>query len=401
MTPFQLIARLALGLAVLASLTAAPAHSQAQVPCSTGQQPMCYREYANCSISAQTETDVYQFFGAAGDKVRITLRVSSGCWDPKVELFNPDFGVHSTQACGGCACTVLHQVVLTQSGMHTLAISDNGQNNTGGYWLELDPIVPNDVTTPLSYGVSTNVSINFGGHHQWRRFDVTQGTTARIAASVVGGCLDPKLEVFDMTGQPVTSATCGGCSCSTNINFNPAPTDRTLYLLVSDSGNNNTGTIQVTLTCLLGVCVGASATPAVPGSATFCTTTQNTTGNVATITAFGSSVITDNDVLLRVTGAPANKFAIFFAGMTPNPLPAPLPFSQGTLCLLPPLTRLPLQFTCSGGMIQRKLDLTSAALAPIVAPGQTTYFQAWFRDPTASTTTFDTNTSDGLAIPFQ
>lgn len=84
------LARLLLPLALFEATTATPALSQAvQVTCSTSQQSMCYREYANCSISPASNVDVYQFFGESGDVVRITIAGLSGGVSPRFDLIRP------------------------------------------------------------------------------------------------------------------------------------------------------------------------------------------------------------------------------------------------------------------------------------------------------------------------
>ncbi len=403
--PVPSIARALGALAVLASM----ALSQGtQVPCSTGQQPMCYREFASCSISPASNVDVYQFFGESGERVRITLAGLTGGFSPRFEVLRPSltqFPVASpfcNPSCGSCACSLRRDITLDETGMYTVAIDDVGNNNTGNYSFDLQRLPPTSFTSLLTYGNNATVVLTTAAGHGWLAFDVARSTIVKITATGQTGGLSPQLELFDALGNVIASSSCnpscGSCACSPPpIQFVPAQDER-LFLAVSDAGNNNTGSISISLTCFAGTCPGTQI--GAIGS-TFCMTNANTTTNVAAIAAFGSNAIADNDIFVRVSGAPANKFAIFFAGLTPNPTPANLPFSEGALCLLPPLTRLPLQFTCSAGTITRQLDLTSAALAPLVASGQSTYFQAWFRDPTASGSTFDTNTSDGLEVPFQ
>lgn len=409
--PVPSIARALGALTVLASM----ALSQGtQVPCSTGQQPMCYREFAACSLSSTTETDVYQFFGVAGERIRVSVSTTTANLDPIVEVRTPSNAVFTPPMPINCSansvstCTVEREFNLPvgESGLYSLLLSDAGNDNAGSYYLVLERLLPVGVVAELEYGVTKTVNIGFPGEVEWLKFEAAQGTSTRLSFQGQTANLDPRVRIYDPSGvvvQPTIGCDANSVStCSFQVNFNSMPSSGVYTAMIYDGGIDNTGNVGVTLSCLTGVCPpNVNLTPPVPGASTFCMTNANTTTSVATIAAFGSNAIADNDIFLRVSGAPANKFAIFFAGLTPNPTPANLPFSEGALCLLPPLTRLPLQFTCSAGTITRQLDLTSPALAPLVAPGQSTYFQAWFRDPTASGSTFDTNTSDGLEVPFQ
>lgn len=390
------------------ALHATAAAQQVQAPCSNGQQPMCIGEYVNCSISPATDLDVYQFFGEAGDQVRMSMTTATVNLDPQVEMFLPSGGAFTPPGALGCSadqfniCSFLNEFTLPESGMYTLAITDSGNNNAGSYYLVLNRIAPLGPLPQLDYSAPMTLSLNYPGDTEWFQFNVEQGTHIRFNFLTQNVNLDPRVRVYDPDGQVVQTDV--GCNsdqfniCSFMVSIPNAPVSGNYTAMFYDAGLDNTGSCNVTLSCILGLCPPVNNTPTI--GSTFCTTNPNTTGSAATIEAHGSRFVADNDVFLSVIGAPANKFAIFFAGLAPNPSPAPLPFSEGVLCVLPPVARLPLQFTCSAGSIQRQLDLTSSALAPLVAPGQSTYFQAWFRDPTVGGATFDTNTSDGLVIPF-
>jgi hypothetical protein len=391
--------------AVLASRGSA---QEPLTPCSTGQQPMCYGEHSFCSISPVSDQDVYQFFGEAGDRVRLSITTATTNLDPRVELFLPSGVAFTPPGSLFCSadqfniCSFGNEFTLIESGMHTCVLSDSGNDNTGNYYFTLERIAPHGVLPQLDYGSTMTLNTGYPGDVDWFQFNVEAATNLRLSFTGLTANLDPRVRVYTPDGQTVQADVGCNCDqfniCTFVVNFPSAPASGVYTAMFYDAGLDNTGSCNVTLSCLVGNCPPAVVLPEI--GSTFCTTNPNTTASLATIKAFGSRHISDNDVFLKVTGAPANKVAIFFVGVTPNPAPALLPFSEGVLCILPPVTRLPLQFTCSLGSIERQLDLSGPVLAPLVAPGQATYFQAWFRDPTASGSTFDTNTSDGLMISF-
>ena len=68
---------------------------------------------------------------------------------------------------------------------------------------------------------------------------------------------------------------------------------------------------------------------------TVCTSNQNSTGNVAHVTASGSDDIAKNDVLFEVTDLPPNEWGYFLMGQNA----ATIPVSNGILCIGAPQIR--------------------------------------------------------------
>ena len=384
----------AMSLAFTALATGAAHAQEISAPCSSGQVPMCYGERALCSISTPTEIDVYTFIGVAGEAVRITLGVTGGCMNPKVEVYKPDGALHSDPECGGgCVCSFGHNIVLDQSGIWTLAVFDSGFNNTGSYALDLQRIPPTGDVPTLDYGQTQLIPIDHVTDHDWLRIELLAGTHVRLTAGVQGGCFNPHVELFDVSGAPGPSNSCAvGCVCSLQIDFFPVQTSGTYFVALSDSGHDNTGTMAVTLSCIVGNCPPPN--PPGPLGTSYCAMTVNSTGNPAPIAAVGSASVAANDLHLMLAGVPAGKVGIFFLG--PGSANVPLFNSWGPRCVQAPITRLPIVFTCNDGTMHKQVDLTTL---PMITPGSTWYFQGWFRDP-AGPPPNTSNTSDGLQIDF-
>ncbi|MEM9381811.1 MAG: FG-GAP repeat protein [Planctomycetota bacterium] len=109
----------------------------------------------------------------------------------------------------------------------------------------------------------------------------------------------------------------------------------------------------------------------------YCEATPNSTGETASITAFGSAVVGQNDLDLRATGLPAGAPNLFVLG--PEAQAAPL--GDGTLCIGGSLLRvMPPNSSDASGVARESLDLTQSPWANTLVPGSTWRFQNWFRD---------------------
>ena len=138
-----------------------------------------------------------------------------------------------------------------------------------------------------------------------------------------------------------------------------------------------------------------------PGVERYCAASLNSTGASALLGSLGTTGIGAGELALTVQGTPPGANGIFFSG----PGPLDIPFADGRLCVAGGATgliRLPgVLSTDQNGAGTRPLDLDSPPLldeAWGVEPGETWFFQFWFRD-TASTGAGE-NLSDALAITF-
>ena len=133
-------------------------------------------------------------------------------------------------------------------------------------------------------------------------------------------------------------------------------------------------------------------------STQYCSTSPNSAGSGAVIGQTGSLSVSQNDAVLSVTGAPANKYGLFYYGSQA----LNTPFGDGIRCVGGNVFRLhPAGQTDGGGSISRPLDLTHspANSGPgAITPGSRWYFQFWYRDPAAGGAGF--NLSDALDLVF-
>ncbi|MEM6674156.1 MAG: hypothetical protein AAF726_15025 [Planctomycetota bacterium] len=125
----------------------------------------------------------------------------------------------------------------------------------------------------------------------------------------------------------------------------------------------------------------------------------NSSGGPATITASGSASVAMNALTLRASGLPTQSFGYFLASRSSGFVVGP-GGSQGNLCLGGSVGRFDTMIQNSGaaGEFEIPVDLNAIPQpnGPVAAmPGETWYFQAWFRDANPSVTS---NFTDGLEI---
>jgi hypothetical protein len=134
------------------------------------------------------------------------------------------------------------------------------------------------------------------------------------------------------------------------------------------------------------------------GQQKHCTSSPNSTGQPALISASGSLSVTAGDTVLDVVGAPPGNIGQFFYGQDPFQLP----FANGTLCVspfAPGLFRLaPAVAVSPTGEAHYLLDFPALPLEGQILGGSSWSFQFWFRDPAAGGA--GANLSDAVRVTF-
>ena len=138
--------------------------------------------------------------------------------------------------------------------------------------------------------------------------------------------------------------------------------------------------------------------------ARFCSPAQpNSSGAGATISAVGSRAVSADDLTLLAESLPSNAFGFFIVSGGQTNIPA-VGGSQGTLCVGPSIGRAvggEIFNSGSSGQATVAVDLSSLPTPTStvqVLPGETWYFQGWFRDINPQVTS---NMTDGVGVTFQ
>jgi hypothetical protein len=132
----------------------------------------------------------------------------------------------------------------------------------------------------------------------------------------------------------------------------------------------------------------------------------NTTGQPANLLFQGNNDISQGPylALLTTTQLPPNQFGYYLASRTPR-VPG-LPVSNGRLCLQGDIARLigpgqpGVQNSGPNGVFQAAVNTANVPTNPnrAILPGDTWYFQAWYRDQSA--TGPRSNFSNACCVPF-
>lgn len=121
---------------------------------------------------------------------------------------------------------------------------------------------------------------------------------------------------------------------------------------------------------------------------------SNSTGSGAVLTASGTNVHINDDLVLHVTGARPNQTGMAMQGMGF----APQLFRDGILCLGPPTERLEVLVLDSAGSAQTTVSIVQTGAVP--GPGNTLYYQVWYRDPVVSVCGLGSNLSHALQVDW-
>ena len=118
--------------------------------------------------------------------------------------------------------------------------------------------------------------------------------------------------------------------------------------------------------------------------------------------AVGSSIVSENEVLLQAWNLPQYEFGFFLMSDSR----ASTPIGNGILCLGGSIVRLLLgpdavQNSGPAGAIQRSLDLMALDQGVVVLPGSTWRYQLWHRDFDSVMVMPSMNFSEGLEVTFE
>lgn len=135
------------------------------------------------------------------------------------------------------------------------------------------------------------------------------------------------------------------------------------------------------------VVTGVEGRIACPAPQSYCTAKATSTGSIPAIGSAGDpSVGTNAFEVTLASGMPHQNALLFWGAM-----PASTPFQGGTLCVHTPVQRGAVRQLDAFGDGTWPLDLAAKT------PGDTEYYQVWFRDPAGS---FGIGLSDGLEVTY-
>ena len=140
-------------------------------------------------------------------------------------------------------------------------------------------------------------------------------------------------------------------------------------------------------------------------SPNYCDAEANSTGVPGVIGVSGTPVSAQNAFTLEAWDLPTNEYAYFLASESTAFIPG-FGGSSGNLCLGAPQYRFNIAagggkilYSGTSGTVSFTLDLDLLPQGITFDPGETWYFQLWYRDFIASGPT--SNTTDGIEVMFR
>jgi hypothetical protein len=202
-----------------------------------------YGDLVTCQIDPIGDADVFRFLGSVGEVVTIhAVRVSGGA--PCLELFNPE-GTRIGFACGGPTERI--DARLTKTGLHTIRMSESGNDEILVYALSLERVAPpSPSATLIRFAHNLDGEINPAADVDLFFFGGVVGDTVTVQASWLSGLGSPCLELFDPEGNRIGFA-CGGSTERIDARLTKTGPHT---IRMSEAGNNQTLVFRIDLQCV-------------------------------------------------------------------------------------------------------------------------------------------------------
>ena len=238
----------------------------------------------------------------------------------------------------------------------------------------------------------------------WYKFCVPGGATVTVDILFSDPAGDIDVFLVDSCVAPVSGLanSTSGDDDEQIVYMNPGTTPQEVFMRVelwADDPTQDCNDYSLVVSGAGGNCSGGGI------GTNYCQAVVNSTGVIAEMSAIGSNVATDNNVVLNGSSMPAFAFAFFITSQTQGFAMNP-GGSSGNLCVAGAIGRYvgpgQIQQAGTNGAIALGINLTQVP-QPLgfvsVAAGETWNFQAWYRDSSPAGPT--SNFTDGLSITFQ
>ena len=222
------------------------------------------------TLDPAVDADVFSFLGTAGTVVRLVAAATTAGVAPLVEIRDPS-GSSLAPAQSAFPTPGAVDFAVATTGLHTLHVFENGHNQVGGYTFslacltgacdsDLDGFLDPDPTAVPYGGVQPPEPERGSGlatpfDLDAFSFNGAAGTTVRVALSGLTGGVAPTFELRGPTGAVVQAPTSCATPCLVDVALAATGTHR---ILISDTGYDNAGRYQFTLTCQAGTCPSTS-----------------------------------------------------------------------------------------------------------------------------------------------
>lgn len=200
---------------------------------------IAYGETVTCAIVAD-ETDSFTFAGNTNDRVIVRLQVSSGHFDPDLQIDAPG----GSMLCEDATIFTLLELncTLTSDGNHTVHVAGTtGQN--GSYNLHLQRSNDPADQTAIAYGETPTDDISIAPEMNVFAFSGNVGDQVIIRIQITSGSLDPGLRIY----RPDGSALCSDDTIFDLLELNCTLVDDGGHTIFVHGGDGQTGSYNLHL----------------------------------------------------------------------------------------------------------------------------------------------------------
>jgi len=247
----------------------------------SGRIGLAYGDHTiNSNLATGVDDDNYSFQGTAGDQIRVIVSSSTYGFDPVITLREASGATVQGASCNGnpsrtvsVQCTTSLDQTLSSTGVYFLNLSEIGANEAGNYNLSLYQYPPANNWDGIAYDTPLFEQLGHRGDMDFLAFNGAAGTGVKISLASSTYGLDPRLEVWDPSGNLIEDTWCNGnpsrttatrCSVVPELDLSETGTYK---IGLSDFSWNETGGYGIGVSCLYGDCPSAlpSAVP-IPAS---------------------------------------------------------------------------------------------------------------------------------------
>ncbi len=201
------------------------------------------------SISLPGQAGSYTFGANAGEVVDFAATTTSGALSPKLQLYDSHGKLIATAYNGYCqgSSIEMNTVLLTETNVYTLDISDCSGTNTGKYALYGQSTNHPMDAKSLPFAETQAGNIGSAAQSNTYTFEANVNDEIDFTVTTTNGSLSPKIRLYSgSNGTLVDQAWNGYCQGSTlEMNTVKIPATGTYTVLVGDCSDTNTGEYEI------------------------------------------------------------------------------------------------------------------------------------------------------------
>ncbi|MEO1626009.1 MAG: hypothetical protein AAFV25_12695, partial [Bacteroidota bacterium] len=194
------------------------------------------------SIDNIGDTKQYAFEAEEGDRILIRMRGNKNGVDACVSLLDPN-GLEVGAECGTSLSEIRATIAI--SGTYKILAHDQKHNDTGDFGLTLEQLNAPSYASALGCAQSVVADLPSNGAAQMYRMDLAEGDLIRLIVQGGDAGIEPILELFDATGEKLTTSERD--KGRAEITTFQVPAKGAYYLLMTDENGNDTGEFELGL----------------------------------------------------------------------------------------------------------------------------------------------------------